>query len=96
MSSWLLQTQMYFQVDHDFKLKYIHFFTPDIDPKKGYTISKEPPYHKKNDKHNLTKKSNFSHLNFEKFALLYFPLPYQLYENLYVNLQTKALINFDK
>jgi len=38
---------------------YTHFFTPCINQETMYIISKVPPYHKKSDKHNLTKKSDF-------------------------------------
>ena len=58
-----------------------------------YKASKVPLYHKKNDKHNLTKKSNFAHLDFEKSNLSLFRLLYHKYVNLYANLQIKAFIS---
>ena len=54
-----------------------------------------PLYHKKNDKHNLTKKSNFFHQNFVKSNLSSPPKSYHKYVNLYANLQTKASKNYD-
>lgn len=55
-----------------------------------------PLYHRKNDRHNLTKKSNFFHFDFEKSILSYFLLLYQLYVNLYANLRIKASIQNTK
>ena len=90
MSFLPLQIQMYFTTNHGFMPKYIHFFITDTTQGKNYTTSKVPLYHKKNGKHNLTKKSNFFHLNFAKSIFSYFPILYPLYENLYANLQIKA------
>ena len=81
---------MYFPTNHDFMLKYTHFSQICINPKTRYRVLKEPLYHMKNDKHNLTKKSNFAHLDFEKSNLSYSLKLYLLYENLCVNLQKKA------
>ena len=81
---------MYFPTNHDFMLIYTHFFQIYINPKIRYKASKGLLYHKKNDKHNLTKKSDYFHLDFEKSNLSLFRLLYHKYENLYANLQTKA------
>lgn len=84
---------MYYLTNRDFKLIYTHFFIIGITQGKSYTISKVLPYHKKNDKHNLTKKSNSFHQNFVKPNLSYNLLPYPLYENLYANLQIITFLN---